>query len=55
MQTDMDAHSHPQKKHGSVLKQRFLETVGQLLQKLLQDWALLLLIIISGSTALRGP
>jgi hypothetical protein len=39
MKTDKDAHPQPHtNKTWSVLKQRFLETGRQLLQKLQQDW-----------------
>jgi hypothetical protein len=42
MQTGKDAHPRT-KKIWSVLKQWFLDTAGQTLWKLLQDWALVLL------------
>jgi hypothetical protein len=46
MQTGKDAHPHLQtNKTWSVLKQQFLETEGNFLRKLLQDWALMLLVL----------
>jgi hypothetical protein len=45
-QTGKDAHPHPQtNKTWSVIKQWFLETVGWLLRKQLQDWTLMLLVL----------
>jgi hypothetical protein len=46
MQTGSYSHPNPQtNKPWSVLKQSSLETVGYLLHKLLQHWALMLLIL----------